>query len=107
MAKKEGWYTKSGSKWPTMPELMLRYRAAAFFGRLYCPEIMLGMPTSEEAFDIDGGQPQSNNTVAKINAVLSSSPVSTFTDNLPAQDVKFEETDNPPTQETPTNDELV
>lgn len=57
MAKKEGWYTKNGSKWQTMPELMLRYRAAAFFSRLYCPEISMGMQTSEEVYDvIDNGQ---------------------------------------------------
>ncbi len=52
MAKNEGWLGKSGSKWKTMPELMLRYRAAAFFGRLYCPEIMNGMLTEDEATDI-------------------------------------------------------
>ncbi len=52
MAQAEGWLTKNGSKWKTMPELMLRYRAAAFFGRLYCPEIMNGMLTMEEAKDI-------------------------------------------------------
>ena len=33
MAIKEGWYTKSGSKWVTMPNLMLTYRAAAFWQR--------------------------------------------------------------------------
>jgi hypothetical protein len=52
MAKAEGWSTKSGSKWLTMPELMLRYRAAAFFARLYAPDITLGMQTSEELADI-------------------------------------------------------
>jgi len=52
MAKSEGWSTKSGSKWLTMPELMLRYRAAAFFARLYAPDITLGMMTVEEATDI-------------------------------------------------------
>lgn len=52
MAKAEGWLTKSGSKWKTMPELMIRYRAAAFFGRLYAPEIMMGMQTSEEVQDV-------------------------------------------------------
>lgn len=52
IAVHEGWYTKSDSKWRTMPEVMLRYRAAAFFGRLYCPEILLGMQTSEELHDI-------------------------------------------------------
>jgi hypothetical protein len=51
MAKAEGWSTKNGSKWVTMPELMLRYRAAAFFARLYAPDITLGMMTAEEAID--------------------------------------------------------
>jgi hypothetical protein len=51
MAKAEGWLTKSGSKWQTMPELMLRYRAAAFFARLYAPDITLGMATTEELRD--------------------------------------------------------
>lgn len=52
MAKAEGWSTKNGSKWLTMPELMLRYRAAAFFARLYAPDITLGMMTAEEVADI-------------------------------------------------------
>jgi len=53
MAQAEGWSTRSGSKWKTMPELMLRYRAAAFWVRLYCPEISLGLVTQEEAVDIE------------------------------------------------------
>ena len=52
MAKKEGWYSRSGSKWQSMPELMLRYRAAAFFGRLYAPEIIMGMHSTEESEDM-------------------------------------------------------
>lgn len=52
MAQSEGWLSKNGSKWKTMPELMLRYRAAAFFGRLYCPEIINGMLTDDEVTDI-------------------------------------------------------
>ena len=51
MAKREGWSTKDGSKWKTMPELMIRYRAAAFFGRQYCPDLLLGLMTTEEARD--------------------------------------------------------
>lgn len=51
MAKAEGWYGKTGSKWQTMPELMLQYRAAAFFQRVYCPEVSLGINTTEEAYD--------------------------------------------------------
>jgi hypothetical protein len=52
MAKAEGWVDKNGSKWKTMPELMFRYRAASFFGNLYCPEILMGMKTVEETIDI-------------------------------------------------------
>ena len=52
MAKIEGWYNKNGSKWKTMPELMLQYRAGAFFQRAYAPEIAMGLMTAEEARDI-------------------------------------------------------
>lgn len=52
MAKDEGWSTKNGSKWRTMPEQMLKYRAAAFWQRAYCPEISMGFITTEEANDI-------------------------------------------------------
>jgi len=45
MAKAEGWYNKAGSKWKTMPELMLEYRSAMFFARVYCPEVLLGLKT--------------------------------------------------------------
>ena len=53
MAKKEGWYSKSGSKWLTMPDLMIRYRSAAFWGRLYIPELLVGIQTQEEALDVE------------------------------------------------------
>lgn len=53
MAKKEGWATKAGSKWQTMPELMIRYRAAAFWGRLYIPDLLVGIQTQEEVIDVE------------------------------------------------------
>lgn len=53
MAKKEGWYGKNGSKWQTLPELMLRYRSATFFGRLYAPEVLMGMKEETEVIDVD------------------------------------------------------
>jgi len=53
MAKREGWATKSGSKWATMPELMIRYRAAAFWGRLFIPELLVGIHTQEEVMDVE------------------------------------------------------
>lgn len=52
MADKEGWTKKNGSKWQSMPSQMLRYRAAAFWQRVYCPEISMGLLTKEEAEDI-------------------------------------------------------
>ena len=52
MAKDEGWSTKGGSKWRTMPELMIRYRAAAFFGRVHCPDLLLGLYSEHEQNDI-------------------------------------------------------
>ena len=52
MAKAEGWYQKNGSKWKTMPDLMLRYRSAAFFVRTNAPEIAMGLPTTDEARDL-------------------------------------------------------
>lgn len=54
MAKKEGWYGKKGSKWQTMPEQMLLYRAGAFFARAHCPELLFGLQTAEEIRDVDG-----------------------------------------------------
>jgi len=53
MAKAEGWLTKGGSKWRTMPEQMIRFRAASFWSRLYASDILLGMHTQEEAIDIE------------------------------------------------------
>ena len=52
MAKAEGWYGKNGSKWRTMPELMLKYRAAAFFFRTECASLAMGFLTTEEQEDI-------------------------------------------------------
>lgn len=74
MAKKEGWLTKSGSKWQTMPELMLRYRAATFFGRLYAPQILMGMRTMEEAQDIIDVTPDAESIVERFADVIVSDP---------------------------------
>ncbi len=52
MSKAEGWYGKTGSKWQTMPEVMLGYRAVAFFVRRYAPELTMGIQSAEELGDI-------------------------------------------------------
>lgn len=54
MAQKEGWLNKPGSKWQTMPVQMMQYRAAAFFARVHCSDILLGIPTYEEVQDVRG-----------------------------------------------------
>lgn len=54
MAKDEGWFAKSGSKWLTMPEQMLMYRAGAFFARVHCPDVLYGVQIAEEVKDTYG-----------------------------------------------------
>ena len=50
MATAEKW--TSNAKYKTMPDLMLKYRAATFLVRLHCPEVMLGLPTADELEDV-------------------------------------------------------
>lgn len=54
MATAEGWVGRNGSKYKTMPKLMLRYRSATFLVRLFAPQVMLGMQTVEELIDTGG-----------------------------------------------------
>ena len=51
MARAEGWIGKN-PKWTNMPELMLAYRASAFFARVYCPEVLMGVHVEGEGEDI-------------------------------------------------------
>ena len=62
LAKKEGWYGKSGSKWQTMPMQMLAYRAAAFFARVYCPSELMGFRVEGEVEDISASKEASKAT---------------------------------------------
>lgn len=55
MAEAEGWSKKAGSKWLSMPEMMMQYRAAAFLVRTYAPEIAMGLQTTEEIIDVSPG----------------------------------------------------
>jgi len=52
MAKAEGWYNKSGSKWQTMPQQMLCYRSASFFASLFAPDLLNGIRPADEIEDI-------------------------------------------------------
>lgn len=67
MVKAEGWLDKSGSKWKTMPDQMFRYRAAAFFVRTFCPEVLNGLQTVEELRDVRGyEEPEKKTTVITL-----------------------------------------
>ena len=54
MAKAEGW--TANTKWRTMPELMLAYRASAFFARVHCPEALMGVQLADEICDADANR---------------------------------------------------
>jgi len=71
MAKAEGWLDKPGSKWLTMPEQMLMYRAAAFLCRAYAAEISLGIITAEETEDVTGGSMQQGHNLPNLAGVVS------------------------------------
>lgn len=77
MAQAEGWV--KNSKYQSMPELMLRYRAATFLIRTHAPEVLNGMHMVEELEDISHSttyQVQnvsasvSENLISKIEAQL-------------------------------------
>lgn len=53
MVEAEGWSDKKGSKWLTIAEQMYMYRAASFFSRIHCPELMMGYQTTEELADVE------------------------------------------------------
>ena len=72
MAKKEGW-TKN-TKWSTMPQTMLRYRAASAFGRFHIPDLILGIQSVEENEVIDAEievvQEAPESKLDKVNEIL-------------------------------------
>ena len=69
IAKREGWYGRNGSKWQSIPQQMLMYRAASWWTRAYAPELSMGLRTSDEAEDIID-RPQAGRTSASENPML-------------------------------------
>ena len=53
LAIKEGWWDRTGSKWPTMPQTMLMKRAASQFGDAYAPHVTMGLGTVDDAIDVE------------------------------------------------------
>lgn len=94
MAKDEGWYGKSGSKWKTMPQLMMQYRAAAFLIRTVAPEISMGLHTAEEIEDTIDIQPLADGSyglhekAAETQNLIATTPVTTV--DMPAPAIKVQ-----------------
>ncbi len=93
LAIKEGWYFKKGSKWPTMPQQMAMYRAAAFFGRVYAPEVTMGIYTKDEvedfteARDVTPLQQQNNqpSAISQVSQMQTNEPDIEYVDDEQAE----------------------
>ncbi len=66
MVKAEGWNKREDSKWRTIPDVMFPYRAASFFGKRNCPELLVGMPTTDELLDFAGAPTVKNMGAAEV-----------------------------------------
>lgn len=66
MAVDENWI--KNPKWKTMPQLMLMYRAASFFARTYCPEVLMGIQTADEITDVRGEEPARETVVLTMES---------------------------------------
>jgi hypothetical protein len=75
LAKKEGWYGRKDSKWQTMPQQMLIYRAGAWWTRAYAPELSMGLMTADEVDDVIDLAPADYQTV-DASRVQASAPQS-------------------------------
>ena len=81
MAIDEGWYNRSGSKWKTMPRQMLKYRAAAFFARAFCPEVTMGLYSADEVEDFAKPTPASRETApVEVESISDNDPTKALAD---------------------------
>lgn len=78
IAKKEGWYGRNGSKWQSMPQQMLQYRAASWFVRTIAPELSMGLHTAEEIHDVYDATPTASGSyeVVDQNPIKNENPES-------------------------------
>lgn len=70
IAIQEGWYTRNGSKWATMPEKMLMYAAAREYNRFYPVVALNNIPTEDELGDWEPANPPSVAGVEILNDEL-------------------------------------
>jgi hypothetical protein len=87
MVEAEGWSKKAGSKWLTMPEQMFMYRAAAFWSRVFAPEISLGMHTADEVDDFRGNHRTGTTTISLSPAQMSQAKAELSNGNTTVDDI--------------------
>ena len=104
MAIKEGWYTKNGSKWQTMPMLMLQYRTATFWTRVYAPELSMGMKTDDELRDIEDVPYEDVTTKVKVETEIKNE-ANKETIGFDAQQAAFEADGKAETSINPKNED--
>lgn len=75
IAQQEGWYGKNGSKWKSIPQQMLMYRAASWWTRAYAPELSMGLSTADEAADIIDIEPDGSYTVTTESLRSAAAPI--------------------------------
>jgi len=74
MVSAEGWV--ANPKYKSMPGVMFRYRAATFFVRQTCPQVLSGAQTVEELEDMAASEPRdivAEDPAAALNAQLEGS----------------------------------
>ena len=103
MVDSEGWSKKAGSKWLTMPEQMFMYRAAAFWSRVFAPEISLGMHTSDEVEDFKRERRAGTTTITLSPAQMTQAKAEIASGNATIEDIK----DRVPNLDAEQMDELV
>ena len=68
IAEDEGWINRRGSKWKTIPDLMLRYRAATWFVSSCCPQLRYGVRVADEVIDAEFAEVAEVAEVAEADA---------------------------------------
>jgi hypothetical protein len=105
IADAEGWTKKDGSKWKTMPDLMLQYRSAAFLIRTTYPDVIMGIQSREELDDMPAADIQSSEIVdlPEVTKEKPSMPMLDAPKSKPKQLIA----DEPPEHELKTDEELA
>lgn len=92
MAKAEGW--TRNTKYKSIPETMLRYRSAAALIRMYCPEVMIGIPLGIEV-ETDGMRDVTPTHARDVERALSEEQDAGDQDGAMIEDAETVEDDQP------------